>query len=150
MICFTYQMIYFQNCWWYPVKLFDSGNSSSAETRIYQDNLVNAMAVDALAPCVAGHQQQWYWKPRLDPCLPWWRILTACAMPFVRNYRICKHVYIDGLAQDCSNSIANALELLQSCAKPSICYLKIMQLEESSEILLVISHLPLVPHICVS
>ena len=28
--------------------------------------------------------------------------------------------YIDGLAQDCSNSIANALELLQSCVKPSI------------------------------
>ena len=32
-------------------------------------------------------------------------------------------VYIDGLAQDCSNSIANALELLQSCTKPSICSL---------------------------
>ena len=29
--------------------------------------------------------------------------------------------YIDGLVQDCSNSIANALELLQSCTKPSIC-----------------------------
>ena len=27
---------------------------------------------------------------------------------------------IDGLAQDCSNSIANAPELLQSCTKPSI------------------------------
>ena len=26
--------------------------------------------------------------------------------------------YIDGLTQDCSNAIANALELLQSCAKP--------------------------------
>ena len=25
----------------------------------------------------------------------------------------------DGLVQDCSNSIANALELLQSCTKPS-------------------------------
>ena len=30
-------------------------------------------------------------------------------------------VYIDDLVQDCSNSIANALELLQSCTKPSIC-----------------------------
>ena len=29
-------------------------------------------------------------------------------------------LYIDGLVQDCSNSIANALELLQSCTKPSI------------------------------
>ena len=31
--------------------------------------------------------------------------------------------YIDGLAQDCSNSIANAMELLQSCIKPLICLL---------------------------
>ena len=29
--------------------------------------------------------------------------------------------HIDGLAQDCSNSSAIALELLQSCAKPSTC-----------------------------
>ena len=28
--------------------------------------------------------------------------------------------YIDGLAHDCSNSIALAMELLQYCAKPSI------------------------------
>ena len=27
--------------------------------------------------------------------------------------------HIDVLVQDCSNSIANALELLQSCIKPS-------------------------------
>ena len=26
--------------------------------------------------------------------------------------------HVDGLVQDCSNSIANALELLQSCPKP--------------------------------
>ena len=32
-----------------------------------------------------------------------------------------KNVNIDGLVQDCSNSIANALELLQSCTKPSAC-----------------------------
>ena len=29
--------------------------------------------------------------------------------------------YIDGLVQDCSNSIANALKLLQPCTKSSIC-----------------------------
>ena len=29
------------------------------------------------------------------------------------------HIYIDGLIQDCSISIANALEILQSCTKPS-------------------------------
>ena len=28
--------------------------------------------------------------------------------------------YFDGLVQDCSVSIANALDILQSCAKPSI------------------------------
>ena len=31
--------------------------------------------------------------------------------------------HIDGLVQDCSNSIANALELLPACTKPSICTL---------------------------
>ena len=29
--------------------------------------------------------------------------------------------YFEGLAQDCSNSSASAMELLQFCAKPSIC-----------------------------
>ena len=29
-------------------------------------------------------------------------------------------LHIDGLVQDRSNSIANAMELLQSCSKPSI------------------------------
>ena len=28
--------------------------------------------------------------------------------------------YIDGLVQDCSNSIALEMELLQSCSKPSL------------------------------
>ena len=28
--------------------------------------------------------------------------------------------YINGLVQDCSISIANAMEILQSCSKPSI------------------------------
>ena len=31
-------------------------------------------------------------------------------------------VYFNGLVQACSNSIANAVELLQYCAKPSIWY----------------------------
>ena len=33
---------------------------------------------------------------------------------------LLQHHHFDGLAQDYSNSIANALELLQSCTKPSI------------------------------
>ena len=51
---------------------------------------------------------------------------TNCSLPFV--YLTSKEVstglryqYIDGLVQDCSNSIANALELPQSCTKPSAC-----------------------------
>ena len=32
--------------------------------------------------------------------------------------------YFDGLGQDCSNSSALAMELLQSCTKSSICFLK--------------------------
>ena len=31
-----------------------------------------------------------------------------------------KDYHIYGLVQDCSNSSANALELLQSCTKPSL------------------------------
>ena len=34
--------------------------------------------------------------------------------------QILNLIYINGLVQDCSNSIANALEVLQSCAKPSM------------------------------
>ena len=34
-------------------------------------------------------------------------------------YIMTVSIYIDGLVQDCSSSIANALELLQSCTKPS-------------------------------
>ena len=37
-----------------------------------------------------------------------------------------QHIHFDGLVQDCSNSIANALELLQSCTKPSIYAFKVM------------------------
>ena len=32
---------------------------------------------------------------------------------------------IEGLAQDCSSSIANVLELLQSCPKPLICFVSV-------------------------
>ena len=31
-----------------------------------------------------------------------------------------EQLHLDDLVQDCSNSIANTLELLQSCTKPSI------------------------------
>ena len=45
-------------------------------------------------------------------------------------------VYIDGLVQDCRNSIANALELLQSCTKPSIC------VRESTDMVMTAQNIP--------
>ena len=45
-----------------------------------------------------------------------WRSKYSVVCRFLKERR--KH--INGLVQDCSNSIANALELLQSCTKPSI------------------------------
>ena len=37
------------------------------------------------------------------------------------NVGNCKlYMYVDSFVQDCSNSSDNAVELLQSCAKPSI------------------------------
>ena len=35
-------------------------------------------------------------------------------------------LYVDGLVQNCSNSIANALELLQYCLKPSMYPIQLM------------------------
>ena len=55
----------------------------------------------------------------IQKSLCWWirQAGTYSAIPTTE-----KNVwYIDGLVQDHSNSIANALELLQSCTKQSIC-----------------------------
>ena len=54
--------------------------------------------------------QQMMHERRKSPDMSWWNIF------FTSNSRL----FIDGLVQDCSNSIANALELLQSCTKLSI------------------------------
>ena len=39
---------------------------------------------------------------------------------FINYFWCVLKAYTDGLEQDCSNTIANALELLQSSVKPSI------------------------------
>ena len=41
---------------------------------------------------------------------------------------------IDGFVQDCSNTIANALELLQSCTKPTICILCAISLSYAADL----------------
>ena len=45
----------------------------------------------------------------------------VCNVALVYWSRPAKGCNIDGLVQDCSNSIANALELVQSCTEPSTC-----------------------------
>ena len=43
------------------------------------------------------------------------------ALPLTQNpLQFKAFQYIDGLVQDCNTSIANALEILQSCTKPLI------------------------------
>ena len=55
-------------------------------------------------------------------------LLSPCGVTRPQWVNFFQHIlipYIDGLVQDCSISIANALEILQSCIKPSIlslCY----------------------------
>ena len=46
--------------------------------------------------------------------LTWNQVYLACCCT-------CAPLHIDGLVQDCSISIANALEILQYCTKPSTC-----------------------------
>ena len=51
------------------------------------------------------------------------RILFDCDDMMSTWGTLVVHIHIDGWVQDCSNSNALAMELLQSCTKPSICYL---------------------------
>ena len=43
--------------------------------------------------------------------------------------------YFDGLVQDCSNSSALAMELLQSCTKPSICSFRLTGMVDQAAII---------------
>ena len=52
-----------------------------------------------------GHEQYWYQICRMEKSLS-----KEITYPYYM-YFIVEKIYIDGLAQDCSNSIANALEL---------------------------------------
>ena len=46
-----------------------------------------------------------------------WDGLQTIFMHHLQKTMVTNH-HFEGLVQDCSNSIANALELLQSCTKP--------------------------------
>ena len=56
----------------------------------------------------------------LEIVFPWIKIDTMYWAVIVLDTPKPGEHHIDGLVQDCSNSIANAMELLQSCNKPSI------------------------------
>ena len=49
----------------------------------------------------------------------WWVIFQTVALSCYTSIMCANH--FDSLVQDCSISIANALEIRQSCNKPSIC-----------------------------
>ena len=54
--------------------------------------------------------------------LPTNEFFVFCKKKFARKLdRQLRRYHIHGLAQDCSFSIANAPEILQSCTKPSVC-----------------------------
>ena len=58
--------------------------------------------------------------------LPQWIDIDVffCSEPNCQNYLSYNRITnVDGLVQDCSISIAYALEILQSCTKPSMCYM---------------------------
>ena len=73
--------------------------------------------------CLAFHQKwiaivSFYWWKWLYGICTWHRLDKRFASV------ICTYIeHFNGSVQVCSNSIANALELLQSCTKPSICKL---------------------------
>ena len=65
------------------------------------------------------------WQKYPPPLPPWAKVSHGVSCEeFEENppcyYGIAMYDDIGGLAQDCSNSTASALELLQSCTKPSV------------------------------
>ena len=68
---------------------------------------------DDLAPY---HQLPWYWLRKIGGS---WCSVLIMHLPFISHSSPFMRIkaYFDGLVQDCSNSSAWAMELLQSCTK---------------------------------
>ena len=63
----------------------------------------------------------WHWSnPRVNDLSTFMLVKQSWRIWDKWLYMLLGAYHIDDLVQDCSNSIANALELLQSCPKPSI------------------------------
>ena len=65
--------------------------------------------------------QIYYWFRQIFHCQ---NILLACGRCM---WHVVSAQHIDALVQDCSISIANALEILQSCTKPSISHCPVVR-----------------------
>ena len=110
-------------CWHHPIK-----NRSRNKGR--NRGLDDVFPIDGLSSVPATHFMLIYVFPVVslkwaDFAITLWWLLQYC-YHFLNGFNWVVqdslwYKHIDGLMQDCSNSIANALELLQSCAKPSIC-----------------------------
>ena len=82
---------------------------------------------------VQGSQKTRCWCPR-HVTNGFFNIIHPCSDDF---FKCMSHPQwnVDDLVQDCSNSIANALELLQSCSKQSGCLLLFYSYQESPMVL---------------
>ena len=101
--------------WAYLYKT-EHGQACLLCTLMLHDNSWYLYALDAM----------WLWYIRglfqyEDAVLPVWGFTLWNKMVTRPSNLHNENPHIDGLVQDCSISSANALEILQSCTKPSIC-----------------------------
>ena len=71
-------------------------------------------------PCILKNLESW--PTALRECWDYWnpeKYSIFDQVPLKQYWKYGWVNHVDSLAQDCSNSIANALDLLQSCTKPS-------------------------------
>ena len=66
------------------------------------------------------HRDRWIPRTRGQLRGKCFHSMTSSCVGYITVILMLMQGYIDGLAQDCSNSSALVMELLQSCTKPSI------------------------------
>ena len=79
------------------------------------------------------------------------RVFLVLGRMVVIGKMLCKEDSFDDLMQDCSITIPNALELLQSCAKPSIAgctssYQKFLETTKQATIISIATHMRTCAH----
>ena len=83
---------------------------SSLKQKVYH---INEFVITGF---IKSCQSDKFWcQPVMKNSSMWWSVFHFSDGPEGKNIK----AWLDSLVQDCSNSIANALELLQSCTKPS-------------------------------